>query len=122
MIQAFRRVLQKGRKVRRWTREAEVITFASSFLRKLRQIDLSPVVKPTAVAEVSTSRRVDRRDNNSSALSILNRCVDVRVLRIASTVIRIDPIAHHEDFVATIVQLPALRQVAERKVRAGIRP
>src|SRR5579862_7423984 len=122
MIQTFRRVFQEGREVWSWTCEADVIAFASSFLRELRQINLPPVVKPTAMAEVSASRRVDRRDNNSSALRILNRRVHVRILRIATTIIRIDPIAHHEDFMTAVAGLPALRQVAERKVRAGIRP
>src|SRR5580658_7812765 len=115
MIQAIRRVLQKGREVRSRANESEIIPFASGLFRQLPKIDLSPIVKPVTMSEVPAAGCKDGRDDNAGTLTIMDRRHEVRILRIAVSVIGIGPTGDHDNFVTIVVWRPALHKVAERK-------
>src|SRR5271155_4968815 len=103
MIQTIRRILQIGREVRSWAKESDVIPFASGLFCQLREVDLSPVVKPVTMSEVPGAGRIDGRDGNTSTLTILDRRCQVRILRIAGSVIGVGPIGDHDDLLPITV-------------------
>src|SRR5690349_11067468 len=98
-----------------------VISLPASSIRYLRQVKLAPVALPVAVAEVSRPGLINRRDHNILAHAIVHRRIDVRILQIPGAVIAVDAVAHHQHRMPRIAFRPALGQIAQREVWAGIR-
>src|SRR5579871_6999866 len=85
-IQAF----QVGRERYRCSGESDVIRLTAGFVRKLREINLAPIILPIAVPEVPGPWTVDGRDDDARLHSFINGSVQVWVLQITRTVIAVD--------------------------------
>src|ERR1700730_18216261 len=71
-------------------READGIALAAGFLSQTREINLSPIVLPVAMAEMPHARVIDGVDHNAGSRGLVDSRVQVRILQITAPVIAID--------------------------------
>src|SRR5205814_6868604 len=89
------------------------------FIRELREIVLAPPNAPITATVPSDAGSVDGKNVDGSALRIFDGGIYIRVAGPAAPK-AIYTVADHDDLMASSVRRPALDEIAQRKVRAGV--
>ena len=113
MAQPVIQVFQVRSKRYRRTIEPNVVSFAASLVGELRQIELAPVGLPVAVTKMSHTRGINRRDQNTRALRVLDRLVNLWIEQVTAAVEEVDSIRGHEHLAAFWALRPAFNQIGQ---------